>query len=73
MFDTSSNLFGGGTNPSMYGINPFQQQFGMSNTSQNSMIDTTSSDFDIDELVNVIMGAFPLQEVVMMFTEDDLA
>ena len=48
MFDTSSNLFGGGTNPSMYGINPFQQQFGMSNTSQNSMIDTPSSDFDID-------------------------
>lgn len=28
---------------------------------------------DIEELVNVIMGAFPLQEVVMMFTEDDLA
>ena len=54
MFDTSSNLFGGGTNPSMYGINPFQQQFGMSNTSQNSMIDTPSSDFDIDELVKKI-------------------
>lgn len=28
---------------------------------------------DIEELVNVILGAFPLQEIVMMFTEDDLA
>ena len=28
---------------------------------------------DIEELVRVIMGAFPLEEVVMMFTEDDLA
>ena len=30
-------------------------------------------DVDIEELVNVILGAFPLQEIVMMFTEDDLA
>ena len=30
-------------------------------------------DVDIEELVRVIMGAFPLEEVVMMFTEDDLA
>ena len=28
---------------------------------------------DIAELVNVVMGAFPLQNVVMMYTEDDLA
>ncbi len=28
---------------------------------------------DIEELVNVILGAFPLEEIVMMFTEDDLA
>ncbi len=28
---------------------------------------------DIEELVNVILGAFPLPEIVMMFTEDDLA
>lgn len=28
---------------------------------------------DIEELVNVILGAFPLQEIVLMFTEDDLA
>lgn len=28
---------------------------------------------DIEELVRVVMGAFPLQEIVMMFTEDDLA
>ena len=28
---------------------------------------------DIEELVRVIMGAFPLEDVVMMFTEDDLA
>ena len=54
MFDTSSNLFGSGTNPSLYGINQFQQQFGMPNPSQNSMIDTPSSDFDIDELVKKI-------------------
>ena len=30
-------------------------------------------DVDIEELVRVVMGAFPLEEVVMMFTEDDLA
>ena len=30
-------------------------------------------DVDIEELVRVVMGAFPLQEIVMMFTEDDLA
>ncbi len=28
---------------------------------------------DIEELVNVILGAFPLQEIVMMFKEEDLA
>ena len=28
---------------------------------------------DIEELVNVITNTFPLQEIVMMFTEDDLA
>lgn len=28
---------------------------------------------DIEELVNVVMGAFPLENIVMMFTEDDLA
>ena len=28
---------------------------------------------DIEELVNVILGAFALEDVVMMFTEDDLA
>ena len=28
---------------------------------------------DIEELVNVTLGAFPLQQIVMMFTEDDLA
>ena len=30
-------------------------------------------DVDIEELVRVVMGAFPLEEIVMMFTEDDLA
>ena len=30
-------------------------------------------DVDIEELVNVILGAFPLEDIVMMFTEDDLA
>lgn len=28
---------------------------------------------DIEELVNVVREAFPLEEIVMMFTEDDLA
>lgn len=28
---------------------------------------------NIEELVNVILGAFPLEDIVMMFTEDDLA
>ena len=28
---------------------------------------------DIEELVNVIQAAFPLQDIVMMFTEDDLS
>lgn len=28
---------------------------------------------DIEELVNVILTAFPLEDVIMMFTEDDLA
>ena len=28
---------------------------------------------DIEELVNVILAAFPLEDIVMMFTEDDLA
>ena len=28
---------------------------------------------DIEELVNVILGAFPLDQIVMMYTEDDLA
>lgn len=30
-------------------------------------------DVDIEELVNVMINAFPLEEIVMMFTEDDLA
>ncbi len=30
-------------------------------------------DVDIEELVNVILGAFPLEEIVMMFKEEDLA
>ncbi len=30
-------------------------------------------DVDIEELVNVILGAFPLEDIIMMFTEDDLA
>ena len=28
---------------------------------------------DIEELVNVVLGAFPLDQIIMMFTEDDLA
>ncbi len=28
---------------------------------------------DIEELVRVVLGAFPLEDIVMMFTEDDLA
>lgn len=28
---------------------------------------------DIEELVNVVLGAFALEDIVMMFTEDDLA
>ena len=28
---------------------------------------------DIEELVNVVQEAFPLQEIVMMFTEDDIS
>ncbi len=28
---------------------------------------------DIEELVNVVLGAFPLEDIIMMFTEDDLA
>ena len=31
------------------------------------------SEVDIEELVNVIQNAFPLQQIVMMYTEDDLA
>ena len=30
-------------------------------------------DVDIEELVNVMINTFPLEEIVMMFTEDDLA
>ena len=30
-------------------------------------------DVDIEEMVNVVTAAFPLQDIVMMFTEDDLA
>ncbi len=30
-------------------------------------------DVDIEELVNVVLGAFALEDIVMMFTEDDLA
>ena len=31
------------------------------------------AEVDIEELVNVVLGAFPLDQIIMMFTEDDLA
>ncbi len=39
---------------------------------QDKLLDMLS-EVDIEELVNVVMGAFPLDTIVSMFTEDDLA
>ena len=39
---------------------------------QDKLLDMLS-DVDIEELVNVVMGAFPLDAIVSMFSEDDLA
>ena len=39
---------------------------------QDKLLDMLS-EVDIEELVNVVMGAFPLDAIVSMFSEDDLA
>lgn len=39
---------------------------------QEKLLDILSN-VDIEELVNVVLGAFPLPQIIMMFTEEDLA
>lgn len=53
-------------------LDPSDLVMGMYFFTQDKLLDLLMN-VDIEELVNVILTAFPLESIVLMFTEDDLA